>query len=172
MPLVQRAFWVGDDDWKALPPSLLLTRAVFLWTPSNVRGPRVLGFVGGGARDAAQAHLAPLEVDGGDVEALSVAREAKDAVGEGGEGALAALGFLRGNGGGGRRDEDEPPAVVLGVSLAGPLLGGDRVEVGPEGIAAARVGRTPGERSRMHGERDEERLRAEHHAGAEHDAAR
>ena len=131
MPLVQRAFWVGDDDWKALPPSLLLTRAVFLWTPSNVRGPGVLGFVGGGARDAAQAHLAPLEVDGGDVEALSVAREAKDAVGEGGEGALAALGFLRGNGGGGRRDEDEPPAVVLGVSLAGPLLGGTASRSGP-----------------------------------------
>ena len=83
------------------------------------------------------------------------AREAKDAVGEGGEGALAALGFLGGNGGGGRPDEDEPPAVVLGVVLAGPLLGGVRVEVGPEGIAAARVGRTRGGRARLHGERDE-----------------
>ena len=80
-------------------------------------------------------------------------------------------GFSGGNGGGGRRDEDEPPAVVLGV-LAGPLLGGDRVEVGPEGIAAARVGRTRGRSSRLHGERDEKRLRAEHRAGAEHDAAR
>ena len=118
--LVQRALGVREDDWQALPPALLLPRADRP-SPGSVPGDAVLrprvGTLGvfepRGVQRRAQSNVRAVQVDGARGIGGSVSRELELAVGERGEGALAALGFLRRGRRVGAPDEDEPSSVVL-----------------------------------------------------------